>query len=559
MAAASRTELLLDIPTPIFERCALALPVIRALVDQSSISQRDYEEAAKKLAVSTSTVRRLVIKLQDDPEQSIRALLPQKTGRRRGYSRLDPRVEAIIEHSIKSHYLVRTPPSLKKLSAIVNAACHKHQLKKPSVKAVRRRISRLPKGLVEAKQKGAKQANQKFQARPGAFKAEGAYSVLQIDHAKCDLAIVDRAQRLAIGRPWITLAIDIASRCIVGYYITLEEPSTLSSALCIVNSVLSKESHLAERGLHFDWPCFGIPDSIHTDNGSDFHSSTLARALTAYDIEHIFRPPGKPHFGGHIERLIGTFMREMHILPGTTFSNIQEKADYDSEARSAMTLDELDKWICAQINQYHHSIHGSLGTTPLDAWISELSKRRRPLRFVKDTNRFRVDFLPVEFRSVTREGLRLNNIRYWHSSFAPILQYESRRVPVHFDPRDLSQVYVQLNGGEIIEAKYADTTHPAITYWEMKIAREELRKRSDGELHEQQIFDMIELKRKIVQDSTATTKKARKRVETTNNALSNAHWPIPTLARDAEIPSPIKSDTLPDLAAPTLYDVEDWS
>jgi putative transposase len=45
------------------------------------------------------------------------------------------------------------------------------------------------------------------------------------------------------------------------------------------------------------------------------------------------RPPGRPHFGGHIERLIGTMMGAVHLLPGTTFSNVSEKGSYASEER----------------------------------------------------------------------------------------------------------------------------------------------------------------------------------------------------------------------------------
>ena len=41
-----------------------------------------------------------------------------------------------------------------------------------------------------------------------------------------------------------------------------------------------------------------------------------------------FRPPGSPHFGGHIERLIGTMMGAVHLLPGTTQSSVAAKGSY---------------------------------------------------------------------------------------------------------------------------------------------------------------------------------------------------------------------------------------
>ena len=51
-----------------------------------------------------------------------------------------------------------------------------------------------------------------------------------------------------------------------------------------------------------------------------------------------WRPPGQPRFGGHIERLIGTQMGRLHLLPGTTFSNEQELGDYNSKRHAALTL-----------------------------------------------------------------------------------------------------------------------------------------------------------------------------------------------------------------------------
>jgi hypothetical protein len=41
-------------------------------------------------------------------------------------------------------------------------------------------------------------------------------------------------------------------------------------------------------------------------------------------------PQANRIFGGHIERLIGTQMGKLHLLPGTTFSSPPERGDYDS-------------------------------------------------------------------------------------------------------------------------------------------------------------------------------------------------------------------------------------
>jgi putative transposase len=57
--------------------------------------------------------------------------------------------------------------------------------------------------------------------------------------------------------------------------------------------------------------------------------------------------------------MIGTMMGAVHLLPGTTFSNIAEKGTYDSEGRAVLTLSELERWLALQVaGVYHLTVHG---------------------------------------------------------------------------------------------------------------------------------------------------------------------------------------------------------
>jgi putative transposase len=47
-------------------------------------------------------------------------------------------------------------------------------------------------------------------------------------------------------------------------------------------------------------------------------------------------------------------MGKVHLLPGTTFSNIAAKGDYDSEKHAAVTLDELERWLVHAITGVYH-------------------------------------------------------------------------------------------------------------------------------------------------------------------------------------------------------------
>src|ERR1019366_1327142 len=187
--------------------------------------------------------------------------------------------------------------------------------------------------------------------------------------------VVDEEFRRPIGRPWITVATDIATRMISGIYLTLEAPSELSVAMCLAHAVLPKETWLAERKISAEWPVWGAPKRVHTDNGSDFAGESLRRGCEDYGIAMEFRPPGRAHYGGHIERLIGTLMQRVHTLPGTSYSNPQERGDYQSEQSAVLTLKELEYWLTLEICvHYHGAIHRTLGTSPLVAWETALQR-----------------------------------------------------------------------------------------------------------------------------------------------------------------------------------------
>ena len=159
--------------------------------------------------------------------------------------------------------------------------------------------------------------------------------VLQIDHTLVDLILVDEAARRPIGRPWLTLAMDVDTRLVAGFLISLDPPCATSVALALTHAVLPKEAWLATRGLCLPWPVAGLPRSVHVDNGKEFHSLAVERGCRQYGMQLDYRPVATPRYGGHIERLMGTLMGRVHELPGTTFANIRDRGDADPDAAAS--------------------------------------------------------------------------------------------------------------------------------------------------------------------------------------------------------------------------------
>jgi len=188
---------------------------------------------------------------------------------------------------------------------------------------------------------GAAHARAKTSRIAGHLLSERPLGLVQVDHTLADVIVVAEGSRLPIGRPWLTLAIDVWTRAVAGFYLSLERPSALAVAMVLSHVVLPKDKYLRGRGLDVTWPMHGIPDCVHLDNAKEFHSQVLARGVQQYGISIDYRPPAQPHWGALIERLIGTMMGAVHLLPGSTSSNTVERGSYDSEAAAIMTMAEL--------------------------------------------------------------------------------------------------------------------------------------------------------------------------------------------------------------------------
>ena len=257
---------------------------------------------------------------------------------------------------------------------------------------------------------------------------------------------------------------------------------------------------------------------LHLDNAKEFHSEALRRGCEQYGIAIDYRPVRTPHYGGHIERLIGTMMGKVHLLPGTTFSDVRAKGDLDPQKTAAMTVDELERWLAHAIaGIYHRTVHRALGVTPLAAWQrgilgdADAPGRGEPVA-VPDERRLLIDFLPIERRLIRREGVSLHSIHYW-SNVLPTWIGERQKMIVRYDPRDLSRVYLLAPDGRYYDLTYRDVRRPPITLWEHRLALKRLREEGHLEVDEGAIFRTIEAMRAITDQAVASSKTARRQRE----------------------------------------------
>jgi putative transposase len=467
------------------------------------------DDVASELGVSRATLYRLIGRYR--ATETVEGLRGPGRGRREGTQFLSEAVETLIREVIEREYLKPTRPPFRQVVEQIGLACHQHGWPAPTWRTVKSRLLLIDQ-RIRAVRRGDVTMIRAMNVTPGAYAADRPLEIVQIDHTEVDVIVVDEQSRQEIGRPWITLAVDVLTRMVTGFHLSLDAPSRVSIGLCLLHAVYDKTSWLTERDIDASWPVAGLPETLHADNGPEFRSRVFERACRNHGIQAIWRPPGRPHFGGHIERLIGTQMGAVHLLPGTTFSNPSERAGYKSSNAARMTLRELERWIGWEIaGHYHQRIHTGLQRPPIAVWREH--EERLNFRLPMDRLQFWVAFLPEQERTLRRDGVHFCNIRYWSDALTADVGRASDKLLIKYDPRDLSRIFVRRPSGRFVEARYRNLNWPAITMAEQKATMRHLRLQGRREIDETMIFTATLRQREIEDEARRQTEAVRRRRE----------------------------------------------
>lgn len=499
--------------------------VIGPLAQQARVGSLAADEAAAALGVSRRQVYTLIERWRSG-DGLASDLLPRSSSGGLSGERLADEVETIVRKLLRARYLSRQRRSVAVVCREIDRECRVRGLTPPSRSAVQRRINRLDPITSAAARQGRNSARSLRSAAGTSPPVEGLLERVQMDHTPADVIVVDEHHRLPIGRPYVTAAVDEATRCIPGFVVTLEPPSATSVGLCLAHMAVDKRPWLERMGVDAVWPMAGKPRKLYVDNAAEFHSEALRRGCDQHGIGLDYRPPGEPHYGGIVERLVGTMMQMLHELPGTTFSNTRQRRDYDSDATAVLTLAELQKWLTLAIAYYHGQPHDGLGgRTPAGVW-EEKAAAQGTLVTVTNETAFLVDFLPVIRRTLTRTGFTIDHVQYYGDTLKPLIARREHLGPfvLRRDPRDISRVWaLHPDTGDYLELTYRTVSRPAISVWEQRAAVARLREQGRAEVDENALFAMVEQMRHITDAATASTRRARRNSERRRAVKTRSH------------------------------------
>lgn len=499
--------------------------IIKPLLDMVRFGRNDVAQVAKKANVGVATVYRWLDAYRETG--SVAGLVPRARGWSAGKSRISSRAEEIIQDVIETYYLTPQRHTDKKTIIEIQRRCHKDGCDVPSSSTIRARLKKVSEKK-KLRGQGLKElASNKFTPVPGKFPgADYPLAVVQIDHTPVDILLVDDVYRKPIGRPWITLAMDICTRVGTGYYLSFDPPSGTSVAMCVAHSILPKEDWLQLHNVDARWPVWGFPKKIHVDNGADFRAENLQVSCRMHNINLEYRPVKTPRYGAHIERLLGTFMKEVHDLPGTTFSSVKEKDEYDAEKHAVMTISEFEKWFVTLLCKvYHQRVHTTLGVSPLKKWEegifgdSETPGIGIP-SYPSDRHSLLLDFLPAYYRTIQPFGVTLDGLKYYAEALRPWIgttdsdTKKKRQFVLRRDPRDITNLwFYDPDLKKYFQIPFADQSLPSMSLWEHRKIRDELIKKGRDSSNSHEILQALNEMRSHVEKAQEKTKKARRQAQ----------------------------------------------
>lgn len=535
--------------------------VIAPLLVDEGQSRGAVEKRAQTAGVDPVTVYRWLKRYKEYGE--VTALIPFKRGWAKGRQRTPKEVEAVISNVIKDYFLTDQRHTVTASIAEVARRCKALKLTPPNGTTVRARIKQLSDRDV-LRGRGYKElADNKYSARPGMLASEYPLQIVQIDHTPADMIIVDDVHRKPIGRPWLTLAICVHSRMVTGYFLSMDAPSAVSVAMCLVHSILPKERWLTLHGVDAEWPVWGKPVTLHSDNGPDFKAHSLIRSCINQDIKREFRPVKKPNWGGHIERLMGTFSLLNKKDKGTTFSNPIERQGYDSDKKAIYTFAEYEERLVKNIIKYNNHYHEGIFMAPIRKWNIGFfgNQEQSPLiplpPRVADPWTFQLDFLPSSRRVIHPYGVEMDAM-YFAEALRPWIGAtdsktgKARKFLFRRDPRDINRIWFYDPAvKEYFEIPITRALFAGTTVAEYVTAKKKARTAGRAAVDVELIERLIQENKEQEVESSARTKQARKKVQKRSNNAKGVTPASPEVRVEPKVPA------LPPVAAQGLLAEDD--
>ena len=335
--------------------------------------------------------------------------------------------------------LMKCPSRVTILAAIHHLSPFRVKLAREGVDAAMRAFSPVGEGIdVERPLQRVEMDEQKIDLK--SLMDDSGLLQMMTDEDKAHLGLDG-----SIKRWWITVLLDVRTRCILGMILS-RTPSAKSGLRALEMGMRDKGVWASAVGANDAWSEHGLMGTLVTDCGKQFVGHDFRRRAYDLGITLIHCPGARPWLKPYIERVFRTISSQlMPRLSGCTFGSILRKGDRNPEEKAALTVDDvcaaLVRWI---VDVYHNEPHEGLHMeTPRDCWnrltlqygvTPPPSLRRRRLVFGEELS-----------RTLQKDGLTVAGVRYHSKALAAhMLHSPDREMKVRYYTEDIGAIWVKI-------------------------------------------------------------------------------------------------------------------
>ncbi len=285
----------------------------------------------------------------------------------------------------------------------------------PSYETVRKRI----RDAETADRYAAKFGKQAAKIRYGAssdnrLRASRILEKVIVDHTRIDTMVcVSGQDGIVYGRPWLVLMVDVKSRCIVGWFLSFEDPSIYTVAELFKRAVRFKP-HL--RKLFPHQPdgsrVGGKPSEILLDHGVETNGSSFRDAMHDVGIGVTWCAVKEPQQKAIGERAFKTLNTKIfHKLQGSVPlpPELMRRMGYDPVKDRVVLLEEINFIVEQGVNLYHYSLHTGIDDLPIRVWLKDAEAGIPAFDQPEIVDKA---MGLTEVRSLTKDGITLFGLQY---------------------------------------------------------------------------------------------------------------------------------------------------
>lgn len=517
-------------------------------LDLSAITSETLQPIIKKVAQEINdtnppswiTLYRW-LKTYSQAGEDIRALIPRHQEKGDYNPKLEKEVLQIVDRAINSIYLNPSRANVADVyDEIVRQITHENQIRAaiaekplliPHRSTIYRMVSKLEPEVIASGRYGQRIAHQMYDPVLLGPRPTRPLERVEIDHTKLPLFVVDTDNRMPIGRPWLTSAVDKYSGITLGYYIGFEPPSYLSVMQCLLHLISPKNYlHIKYPSVENTWDTYGLPEVIVVDNGKEFYSTHFEDACLQLGISIQYCPPKMPWYKSAIERYFGALNTQLlSEQPGKSFSNFMKQYDYDPLKNAVISFAALQEILHIFIVDVHNQSSHPLFKSPrTQVWSKGITVF--PPALPASYQDLKILIGSITTRKISRRGVELFGIIYNNAELASLRSTGkcAEKTTVKYDPSDLSRIYVfdsQAHRFQEVPALNQEYTK-GLTLWQHQVIKQLARQESEQVDIVALALAKEKIQRIVARESTLSKKTKTRTAIARWKGIGKKHFPL---------------------------------